>query len=218
MIPVIPAPEPARFDEVVREPGLSAIAELVGEPALIKRRGPKRKAIADRREDLQSKHFPAFWQEATDDLLAAYNRICAYACLYIERITGMATVDHWAPKSIIWDNVYEWENYRLACSLMNSRKNVYDDVLDPFSVNDGMFSLDLVMLKAMPGPNAGEQQQAVIDTIQRLGLDGVDYTEALEEYYHNYLDGHIDFHWIEKRAPFLARELRRQGKLLPGDV
>jgi hypothetical protein len=40
MIPVEPAPEPADFDSKVRQPGLSAIAELVGEPLTIKRRGP----------------------------------------------------------------------------------------------------------------------------------------------------------------------------------
>jgi hypothetical protein len=41
MIPVEPAPEPPDFDKKVRQPGLSAIAEMVGEPPTIQRRGPR---------------------------------------------------------------------------------------------------------------------------------------------------------------------------------
>lgn len=218
MIGVVKAVEPPEFDARVRKPGLSAVAELVGEPATIKRPGPKREPVAKRREDIESKHFPPFWQEMTEDLLCAYGRVCAYACLYIERITGSATTDHWAPKSVAWDRVYEWDNYRLACSFMNTRKNDFGDVIDPFAVVDGLFALDLVKLKAVPGAAAtGAAWKAVDDTIRRLGLDGVDYAEALGDYYHAYHDGDISLAHLEKRAPFLARELRRQGKLREGD-
>ncbi len=217
MIPVEPAPEPADFDALVRQPGLSAVAELDGEPAPRLRRGSKRTAVAASREELEPHHFPPHWRKASDDLLAAYQRICAYACLYIERITGVATVDHWAPKSKAWDRVYEWDNYRLACGLMNSRKNIFDDVVDPFEVDEGMFALDLVTLRAVPGPAAGPRRKLVEDSIKRLGLGGSDYTEALADYYHDYLEGHIDLHHLQRRAPFLARELRRQGRLRHGD-
>ena len=217
MIPVRPAPKPDDFDRKVRSPGLAAIAELVGEEPAKPRPGPRRTTVAARREDIEARHFPPFWREATDQLLAAYNRICAYSCLYIERITGSATVDHWAPKSLHWRHVYEWENYRLACSLMNSRKSDFGDVLDPFELQDGMFALDLVSLKAVPGPNAGDRLTAVRATIKRLGLDGTDYSEALAEYYHEYKEGCIPVDRLMRRAPFLARELRRQGKLNAGD-
>jgi hypothetical protein len=218
MIPVQLAPEPPDFDERVRRPGLGAIAELVGEGPTVRRRGPKRKVVVQRREDLRPEHFPPFWREATESLLSAYGRMCAYAALYIERITGSATVDHWAPQSIAWDRVYEWDNYRLACSLMNANKRDFGDVIDPFEVKEGMFALDLVKLKAIPGPDAGPREAEVIATIKRLGLDGSDYSEALADYYHDYLEGHISLGRLQKRAPFLARELRRQGKLRPGDA
>ncbi len=217
MIPVEPAPEPKSFNALVRQPGLAAVAELVDEPRHAPRPGRKRKPVAECREDLRPGHFPPFWRKATDDLLEAYRRICAYACLYIEPITGAPTVEHWAPQSLAWDRVYEWDNYRLACSLMNARKNVFDDVIDPFAVCDGMFALDLVTLKAVPGPAAEKKQSQVQATIQRLGLDRSDYSEALADYYHAYLDGHIDLHYLQRRAPFLAREMRRQGKLRAGD-
>lgn len=220
MIPVLPAPEPDSFDERVRRPGLSAIAELVGEPAVIRRPGPKRKAVTATREDLKPEQFPPFWRGATEDLLQAYGRICAYACLYIERITGSATVDHWAPKSRAWDRVYEWDNYRLACSIMNARKSDFGDVLDPFTIAEGYVALDLVTLKAVPGPavHASTQKQEVEDTIRRLGLDGTDYAEALAVYYDDYFAGELPIRRLQRRAPFLASELRRQGKLRSEDA
>lgn len=218
MIRVSPAPKPATFDRLVRDPGLSAIAELVGEPLAIKRKGPKRAKVAEKREDIPLEKFPTFWREATNDLLAAYGRICAYACLYIPPVTGSATVDHWAPKSRRWDRVYEWDNYRLACSIMNARKREFGDVIDPFEVTEGLFELDLVALKARPGPAALGREAEVVATITRLGLDGPDYKTALEDYYHEYIEKRIQLGHLERQAPFLARELRRQGKLLPGDT
>lgn len=90
-------------------------------------------------------------------------------------------------------------------------------MLDPYCVVDGLFALDLVKLKAVPGPMAGAQTRAVEETIRRLGLDGVDYAEALADYYHDYRDGQISLARLERRAPFLAREMRRQGKLRQED-
>ncbi|MGP0064493.1 MAG: hypothetical protein ACLQGP_12960, partial [Isosphaeraceae bacterium] len=72
MIPVKPAPKPPDFDRKVRQPGLSAIAELVGEPPLIKRPGRRRKKIAERREEIPAENFPPFWREALDDMMERY--------------------------------------------------------------------------------------------------------------------------------------------------
>lgn len=46
MIPVALAQEPAGFDKDVRQPGLSAIDELVGRAPRIRRRGPRRPKVA----------------------------------------------------------------------------------------------------------------------------------------------------------------------------
>src|ERR1700678_1509026 len=168
MIGVTPADEPSTFDARVRQPGLRAIEEIVGRPAA--RRGRKRKARAKRREDIKPGEFPPYWREMTEELLSAYNRVCAYACLYVERVTGAATVDHWMPKSTTWNRVYEWENYRLACAIMNTWKSDGSGVLDPFEVTDGLFALDLVSLTAVPGPAAGTQSRAGEETVRRLPL------------------------------------------------
>ena len=47
------------------------------------------------------------------------------------------------PKSTRWRDVYEWLNYRLACSRMNSRKGVMPNILDPFEVENEWFVLEL---------------------------------------------------------------------------
>ena len=73
-------------------------------------------------------------------------------------------------------------------------------------------------LKAVPGPAAGALTQAVKQTIDRLKLNGPDYADALADYYHDYHEGHITLQHLERRAPFLAGELRRQGKLRVEDL
>ena len=47
MIPVVLAQAPKDFDEKIRQPGLSAIDEMVGRAPRVKRRGPRRAKIAD---------------------------------------------------------------------------------------------------------------------------------------------------------------------------
>jgi hypothetical protein len=93
-LPPVSRLEPPEFDQRVRQPGFRALAEMVGEVVSPPRRGPKRKKIADRREDIPSDLLPPFWREALDDLLRAYQRICAYTTLYIYPVTGAPSVDH----------------------------------------------------------------------------------------------------------------------------
>lgn len=219
MIRVAPAPEPPDFETKVRQPGLAALAELVGELPLRSRRGRRREKIADRREDIPASSFPEFWREALEDVLTAYRRICAYTCFYIEPVTGAASVDHMLPKSQAWDRVYEWLNYRLACSLMNSRKGAVTDVLDPFEVQHGWFTIEFIGFQVIPGEGVSRVITAqVAATIQRLRLNEVDCRRHREEYAVSYWEHHISLDYLSRRAPFVAMELRRQGRLCKGDV
>lgn len=214
MIRVHPAPEPTDFDEKVRQPGLSAMAELVGEEPLRKRPGPKRKKLAERREDIRPDAFPPYWTHALDNLLDAYQRICAYVCIYIEKVTGGASIDHLIPKSRAWDHVYEWSNYRIACSLMNTRKGVACEVLDPFEIQDGWFALELVGFQVVPGESLDASiRERVVATIETLNLNDRECCGLREEYASEYQAGHISLGYLRRRAPFVARELERQGRL-----
>lgn len=215
MIRVTPAPEPEHFDAIVRQPGLRALAELAGEAPLPPRSGRPRSAVATTREGIPVGLYPAYWTEIIPDLLQAYSRICSYACLYIEEVTGAASVDHRLPKSIAWQHAYEWSNYRLACSLINSRKGQYLDVLDPFEIEDGWFQIELVAFQVLPNPHLPtEQVAAVTATIDRLGLNERRCLAARENHAVAYFERDITLQHLRKRAPFLARELERQGQLV----
>ncbi|WP_081064343.1 HNH endonuclease [Burkholderia stagnalis] len=219
MIPVTAAKEPPHFNERVRERGLDAIAELVGEAPKKKRPGAKRAKVADERSKIPGKCFPPFWREALPDMLDSYSRVCAYLGLYIEHGTGSPSVDHVVPKSKKWDQVYEWDNYRLACSLVNSKKNNLDLSLDPFAIKDGTFALELVGFQVIAGPLASQVLARRVDkTIDVLGLNLRECCEARREYVEAYDTREIQFKYLLRRAPFVAAELRRQGKLHPEDV
>jgi hypothetical protein len=210
MIPVVPAPEPANFDSQVRQPGLRALAEMVGTPNSPPRSGPKRKVIAATREEIPASKFPALWTVALPELLHAYGRVCAYMSFYIERVTGAASVDHMLPKSLDWRDVYEWHNYRLACALMNSRKNDYQDVLDPFDVEDGWFCIELAGYQVIPAPQLPANIEAQVQaTIDRLKLNDYDCLKLREAYARDYAEGEISLDYLRRRAPFLAREIAR---------
>jgi hypothetical protein len=219
MIPVKRAREPSDFNQKVRCPGLSAIAVMVGERPLIKRTGPRRKKIAEHREDIPSESFPPFWREALDDMMEAYDQICAYMAIYIEEVTGAPTVDHMIPRCVEWTQVYEWDNYRLACSLMNSRKSDAIYVLDPFRIKPGWFELELVGFQVKPSEFLSHHVRTRVDrTITRLKLNDKDCRDARESYAVDYWNGEIPLTRLARRAPFIAIELRRQRRLRPGDT
>jgi hypothetical protein len=218
MIPVKPAPEPPDFDRKVRQSGLAAIAELVGEPPPRSRPGPRRKAIASRRQDLPPDAFPTFWTHALEDLLERYQRRCAYLALYLEPATGSPTVDHMVPKSRAWDQVYEWRNYRLCASLINAKKSNQVGLLDPFEIGDGWFALELVAFQVVRGPKAPKARASKIEeTIVALGLNQQPCCSLRAGYVTSYEADDIKLHYLERRAPFVASELRRQGRLRTGD-
>ena len=151
-------------------------------------------------------------------MLASYDRICSYLCLYIPRGTGAPSVDHMAPKSTRWDRVYEWRNYRLACALMNSRKGDIARVLDPFEIGDGWFALELVEFQVVPNGGLPTEVAATVeDTIDRLRLNGPVCCEARLEYAEDYWRRRITVDYLTRHSPFVARELRRQERLREED-
>jgi hypothetical protein len=142
----------------------------------------------------------------------AYGRLCAYVCIYIERVTGGGSVDHMLPKSRAWQDIYEWNNYRLACTLMNTRKNHYQDVLDPFEVEEGWFRLELIGYQVIPGIDLDPAVSArVIATITRLKLNDRECLKVREDYATAFAEGDISLEYLRRRAPFLAMEIEAQG-------
>lgn len=222
MIPVPPADEPSSFDARVRVPGLAALAELVGEPTSFKRPGPKRKARYVRREDIDWKaHGLSFWTKAIPELRTRYDSRCAYLAVELPLAVGWATVDHFVPKSADWRCAYEWRNYRLCAGLVNGAKSEQALPLDPFTLKPGLFALEFASYQVVVGPKADKRARLdVLDTIDILKLNAVACRGLRQAYVEDYRLGPpvgVALQNLERRAPFIASELRRQGLLVRGD-
>ena len=219
MIPVVLAKEPASFDKKVRQPGLAAIDELVGRAPHRKHPGPRRAKVADTESRIPADKFPTFWRKALDDMMSGYEQRCAYLAMFIED-TGSPTVDHVIPKSLAWERVYEWSNYRLCTGIVNSKKGELLDLVDPIAAKARWFELEFASFRVVRGSSAPKRQHQKIDaTLPLLNLR--DCCLQRKRYVEDYRLGPgnegIDLAYLERRAPFIASELRRQGQLVRGD-
>lgn len=197
MIPVTMQPEPPDFDQKVRQKGQQFLATTT--PA----------------KDSDWKNH-GYWRAALPELKKGHNNICAYCCLWIPNCPGAPTVDHYLHKSKKENQslAYEWSNFRLAAGRMNSRKGVFTDVLDPFIVQEGWFIIDfLPTITVKPNPTLPDIEKSKVQaSIKRLKLDrDENYLNDMQEWYDSFKSNEITFGHLEKRAPFLAYELRRQG-------
>ncbi|MBW7863763.1 MAG: hypothetical protein H3C30_05035 [Candidatus Hydrogenedentes bacterium] len=199
MIPVQPKPEPLDFDRKVRQKGLAWL---------------RRKGLPNAGPVPAGNKLEPYWRACLDELHRAYDGICAYMCIYIHPVTGSATVDHYIAKSNDVSRAYEWNNYRLACGIMNSRKRDFSDVIDPFHMQDETFHLDLATGSIYPNPSLDAQSKQDADnTIQRLDLDDAECRKARTDCFTEYIDGKINGAHLKKTSPFVWKEADRQGLL-----
>jgi hypothetical protein len=192
LIPVPLAPEPSVFEARVREKGSRFLAD---HPR------PTSKQFKKHR----------YWQDIRTELHAAYGAICAYSCVWMP-LNEDATVDHYIPKSLRPALAYEWSNYRLATRKMNCYKDNATDVLDPIDLKNDNFEMDFSTFLIKPSSAASaEDQQAVAATITRLRLN-IDDTmvESRIAWLRQFL-AQSEVNWLDRWAPFLAREIKRQN-------
>jgi len=93
--------------------------------------------------------------------------------------------------------------------------------VDPFACKAGWFQLEFVAFQVIRGPSAPKiRLKQITATLELLNTD--EACKARGEYVTNYElgpgNGGIDLPYLERRAPFIALELRRQGRLLRGDA
>lgn len=199
MIPVTAQPEPTNFDAEVRNKGLAHLA--VKGYALDQPLPPKAK-------------ITPYWRSCLTELHQSYNGICAYLGIHFERVMGGGSVDHFVAKSSHAGLAYEWSNYRLACTTMNSRKSTFEDVLDPFALAPNLFRLQLSTGHIYPNPMLVPQAMRVVEeTIARLGLDDPQCRDLRSTWYQEYLEHDLPAEYLKKKAPFIWHEANRQGLL-----
>jgi uncharacterized protein (TIGR02646 family) len=199
MIHVSQRLEPTCFDVKVRQRGLEFF---------------RRESIDISAPLPSSIKLPTYWRSCLDELYEAYDGICAYSAIYIERTAGGVTVDHYEPKSKRLDLAYEWDNYRLSSSIVNSRKRDYNDVLDPFLVQDDWFYLVLETGHIYPNPTLGcKDKNKIKSTIKRLKLDDGEMRRMRCKWWEEYIEDHIDDDYLRRKAPFIYKEAYRQCML-----
>ena len=197
MIHVKKQPEPASFDQAVRQKGLNYLATKGINPS----------------QPLPSvTTLHAYWRKCSDELYTSYNEQCAYLAMYFERATGYETIDHYIAKSKRPDLAYEWNNYRLSSPRMNSRKRDYDDILDPFKVKNGWFRLEFGTFTVYPSPELDSSLQCKIQkTIDRLNLNDPLFCRTRKYHYDDFIKKEYTQSYFRKKSPFVWFEAKRQG-------
>lgn len=199
MIPVSPAPEPSTFDEEVRNPGLCWLAE---------------KGWAANEPPAKAGDLPPHWQKVSKDLWSTYGGVCAYLAVYFPYPLGAHSTDHFVAKSKNAGLAYEWSNYRLSCLGANRRKGRFDDILDPFEIDDHTFELNLASGEISPNPgNSEDVIRRAEETILRLRLNDPMTKEMRAQQYEDYCRGDISVNYLERNSPFVHYEATRQGLL-----
>lgn len=205
MIPVKRTRAPKGFNEKVYHPGREWLRQQ-GHPL----RGPVRKD-----KDGEPIELKPLWRECLKDLYDRYEGVCAYVAIYIDRVTGSRSVDHFIAKSSAVEHAYRWSNYRLACGKINGRKGVFDDLLDPCEIQAETFLLNLFTGKIYPNPGLSQDiRDQAQRTIDRLGLDDADCTLDRLQFFDDYRAGKINDVYLRERCPFVWYEVHRQGMAL----
>ncbi|SRR6266498_2580309 len=123
------------------------------------------------------------------------------------------TVDHYIPTSFDSSLAYEWSNYRLSRKKLNDHKNNSLDVMDPFKIKYDWFTINFSNFRIEPHSGLPPYLQAHIQkTIDNLKLnnDG----DLARERVRVLVEYSIDMYpisFLERRYPFIAYELKRQG-------
>lgn len=193
MIKVKKQPEPASFDEKVRKPGKVFLLEVSK---------PTDKQWASHR----------YWSRISSAFYKCYGGICAYTGLWFPLSSNDASIDHFLPKIHHPSLAYEWDNYRLTTIKTNRNKGT-ETIIDPFEIEDGWFVLEIPTCLIKPSFALPKSKKELIEhTIKVLKLNSDDnmVQERLSiiEYY---IQGHIDFDFLKRRYPFIAKELIRQN-------
>ena len=216
MIPVTPSGPPAGFTAKVVTPA----------KAWVNKKGWDWSAPAPTG---QAKLLPAHWTRVLGDMHDAHSGVCAYLSVYTHRALDCTSVDHFVPKSKApIAQVYAWSNFRLASRPMNTNKREHEDVLDPFTLQPGLFTLNLlsgrVLINAEVAPIGTPLHDHAKATLKRLKLNAGEYRELRLTYLDNYLNacqpkGRTSPRTSIKKArdalliasPFIYQEVVRQG-------
>ncbi len=210
MIPISLQNEPESFDKEVRIPGLKFLKE---QPCFKDNLPANHRYHADEKKiGIPSKKWKTYWCQCRDDLYEAYGGICAYLSIALEE----GEVDHFLPKSRYYGLAYEWSNYRLAAHCINNRKGTKEDFLDPFSMPEEVFHLDIEGGSFELTVNQSiddEIKIKAIYTINELQLNLKHHCNSRKKRFIKFMqlmEKDVDAEFMKEESPFLWSEIQRQ--------
>ena len=197
MIPVSLENEPPDFDVTVRQPGLKWLTE---------------KGLDPNSPPPSSVELRPYWRHSLKHLWNAYSGICAYLAIFFEWSTGAGTTDHFVPKSKDAGKAYEWNNFRLSCLGPNQKKWKFNDILDPFELQEKTFFINFSCGRIYPNPRLSPIKRVLAEqTINRLKLDSPENNEMRARHYRDYETGDCSPDYLKRHSPFVYLEILRQG-------
>lgn len=123
------------------------------------------------------------------------------------------SIDHFLPKTTHPQLAYEWSNFRLASGRVNNSKGNLTTILDPFLIQDDWFFMDVPACLLRPNPDLPKDlRNKISETINTLRLNQDDsYVQGRCNILIDYARGDITIGFLDRRYPFLAKEIRRQA-------
>lgn len=190
VIPVTPAPEPADFDRLVRQPGNRWLAA---------------------HSSAKPSKFPGYWTNVRADLRTAFAGRCAYLGHWIPS----AQTDHFIAKSVDRTKTYEWSNYRYGEPGVNQRKSV-KQILDPFAIGADWVTIHPDTLEYMAGPGLPAGLSPVAQDTFAI-LNSRELVRSREELVSSYdaIGKAEAYTHLQTFFPLLAASLKRAGRFEP---
>lgn len=163
------------------------------------------------------KSFPSLWLKFEAELETAFACRCGWWAMRIQS----GTVDHYLSKNKPANRhlVYEWTNYRHAAPTLNSSKKELDDqVLDPFDVQAGWFEVLLPSMQLIRTAAVPAHLQAKADfTIRRLKLiDGPKVRRNRQRWYEDHKLRGLPSNLLRDYAPLVALAVEKWQTDYPG--
>lgn len=176
--------------------------------------------------DKDPRENAAWWQAFKPHLAEAFQHRCAYLAMFVTD----GDVDHFlacghrdGKPSPHRNRAFDWTNFRYADAATNSRKGTLDDkILDPFTVGEGWFVVDLYSFRIRYTDLIPESlREKARTTIEKLRLnEDFRLRQLRRRYYERYwlIQSQEAFAILALDAPLIAKavqDLLDQGFSLP---
>jgi len=155
-------------------------------------------------------------KEIHDEMYDAYEGICMYCASWTPRTPRggaflQTTIDHYIPKSVSPHMAYQWSNFRLSRSDLNTRKGIDLYVPDPFGIQNNWFEIDFATWHVRASDVAPDiLKNRARSAFVRLGLNEDFYIEERQSAAAVYVHWPAERDRLSKLYPFLTAELERQ--------